>query len=205
MQGAAAGPSSADAPNALTLPAGLTAPHTDGSRLSERGVGLRDVAPLPGRLDRPSVVVLADEANGFVGGYAVQNSKAGKCSARPTASAAAGDLDPFFPRTDPSLTQRLSRVPLVSWQPEIRPANPPLLPTHRPRRLAEQVQPEVRTLPVRHRSTQRTTPDKSTGRQTQQPGCRRVPHARHGLSVCSQPRRPSPHTHRPAGRRVAAG
>ena len=133
-----------------------------GQWLSACGAESHDVASLPGRFDCPRVVALADVANSLVGGYAIEHSDTGQGSASPTVATAAGDLDPLLDRAAPSLAQRVPRVDVVTWQPVVRPADAPIFPTHWLRRVAEQVQPEVRTLCVGRWSTQPTTPDNST-------------------------------------------
>jgi hypothetical protein len=82
-------------------------------RDKSRGAESLDVAALPGRLDRPSVVVLSDKGDGLTGGYAVQHGETGEGSARPAAPAAAGDLHAFVLGSAPCLAQRVSRVILV--------------------------------------------------------------------------------------------
>src|SRR5664280_8942 len=88
---------------------------TRGSRFgtASRGAESLDVAGLPGRLDRPSVVVLADEGDRLTGGYAIQHGQTAEGSARPAAPAAAGDFHPFVLGPAPCLAQRISRVVLV--------------------------------------------------------------------------------------------
>lgn len=136
-------------------------------RLQLHGAESHDVAPLPGRLDRPAVVALAYKGDGMIGRYAIQHRKTGERSARPAAPSAASDLDSLAPSSTPRLTQRVPRVSLVDRQPQVRPTNPSLFPVHGRRRgPAQQVEPKVRRHTIRHRLPQATAPDRSTGRQT---------------------------------------
>lgn len=69
-----------------------------------------DVAALPGRLDRPGVVVLSDGVDRLTGGYAIQH---GETSQGRTTPAAASDFHSFILGSAPRLAQRVSRVVLV--------------------------------------------------------------------------------------------
>jgi len=71
------------------------------------------VAALPGRLDRPSVVVRSDEGDRLTGGYAVQHGKTREGSSRPAAPTAAGHFHAFVLGPAPCIAQRVSRVVLI--------------------------------------------------------------------------------------------
>lgn len=79
-------------------------------RTTSRGVEALDVAALPGRLNRPRVVVLADERDRLVGGHTIQNCKTCEGGARPAAPAPTGDFHAFVLGSAPCLAQRVSRV-----------------------------------------------------------------------------------------------
>ena len=87
-----------------------------GQRHPVRRVPPHDVAALPGRLRRPSVVVLSHEGDGLISGYAVQHGKTGERSqrsARPSAPAAVYDFHALFGCSAPCLAQPVSRVALI--------------------------------------------------------------------------------------------
>lgn len=79
-------------------------------RTTSRSVEALDVAELPSRLNRPRVVVLADERDRLVGGHTIQNCKTCEGGARPAAPAATGDFHAFVLGSAPCLPQRVSRV-----------------------------------------------------------------------------------------------
>jgi hypothetical protein len=84
-----------------------------GQRHPAGGDESHDVAALPGRLRRPSVVVLSHEGDGLISGYAVQHGKTGERSARPSAPAAACDFHALIGCSAPCLAQPVSRVALI--------------------------------------------------------------------------------------------
>lgn len=120
-------------------------PRSGGSTYGTASGGAEslNVAALPGRLDRPSVVVLSDEGNCLVGGHAVQHSETGEGGARSTATATASDFDSFGLCSPPSHGQSVSCVIIIPGQPEVRPPNPTHVPAQASRWFAEQVEPEV--------------------------------------------------------------
>ena len=72
-----------------------------------------DVPPLPRRLDRTSVVALADECHRRMARHTVQHRNAGQGSTGPAAPAATGDLHPLRLGAVPGLPQRILRVTAV--------------------------------------------------------------------------------------------
>jgi lactoylglutathione lyase len=62
-------------------------------------------AALPERLDRPGVVVLADECHRPTGGHAVEDREARQGGPRAAPASGAGDLDPVRLRASPRLAQ----------------------------------------------------------------------------------------------------
>lgn len=147
-----------------------------------------DVAALPRRLHRPTVVVTPDEGEGSGGRDAVEHGQAGQGRARPTTTAAARNFNPLvggpFPGFDESGPRRRS----VGGEAEVRPADPAGRPARRVRFTTEQVEPELGKWTIRKWCTQATTSHQATARQHQDPLLLRIPavrHHRHGTAARS--------------------
>src|SRR5690625_1281047 len=96
-----------------------------------------NVSALPGSLDRPQVVVPADERHGFVSGHAVEHRYAGECGTGPSAAATTCNLHALCGCTAPGFVQCFLRVIAVGGQSKVRPADPPRVPWHGLRLLVE--------------------------------------------------------------------
>jgi hypothetical protein len=79
---------------------------------------IADVASLPGSLDRPRVIVLANDSTTLVGGNAVAHGEAGNSGSGSAEPAAAGDLDSLVRRSAPNLVPRRKCVALIGWPPQ---------------------------------------------------------------------------------------
>src|SRR6201996_8731868 len=118
-----------------------------------------DEAALPRGLHGAGVVVRSDVVHGLAYGQTVKNGDAGEGSPGPAKAAHARDLDALRRRPLPRLGERFPRGGLVSWQPEVRPGDPPVLPGHAAHRAAHHVKAELRVGPAGIRPAQATPPD----------------------------------------------
>jgi hypothetical protein len=151
------------------------------------GLGLaeaRDVATLPGGLDRPRVVVRSNVGDRFARRYVVQHRQTRQRGAGSAPAAAARDLNPLGGRATPGFSERVPRIQAVCGQPEVRPADPPALPRRRPRSRVQQVNTELRLNSVWFWLTQSATTDQSTRRQRHDTGRTRAPrpHGSHAIA-----------------------
>ena len=146
-----------------------------------------DVAALPGRLDGPGVVGPPYEGDGLACRHPVDDGEAGQRRTRAAAPTSAGHSDPLHDCPFPRLDQPAAGLLPVTGQPEVRPAQPPLLPGCRRRSAAEQVQAERRLRPRRHAPAQAPPPDQAPGRQPDHPGRARLPPRRHAAHPNSCP------------------
>jgi hypothetical protein len=125
------------------------------------------------------IVVLPDEGNGLPSWQPIDHGKAGQCGPRPSAAAAAGDLNAFRWGSFPGFSEDVPCVDPIAGQQEVRPPHPAGLPGSRWRRPAEQVHSESWPWPGRERSSQAAAPDEPAGWQLNHAGAGRVPGARH--------------------------
>ena len=86
----------------------------------------------------------ADVADCVAVGYSIEYGEARQGGTSATSSARAGDLHALGFGPGPRFLKCIARVRVVGGKPEVGPGNPPACPLDRGRRLAQQIQREVR-------------------------------------------------------------
>src|SRR5690606_19580859 len=111
----------------------------------------------------------------LVGGDAVEHGEARQRGPGATVPTATGDLDTLGGRPGPGLTESVGGGARIRRQPEVAPAQPPVLPREWWRFLAEQVEAERRRGAGEEWRTHSSAADEAPRRETEDARCRGLP------------------------------
>lgn len=114
--------------------------------------GLLELYTEDARFESPLVARILDQTSGMLRGHD-QLREFFERGAGPPTAAAARDLHPLRRSTTPSFVQRALGIAGVRGQPEVRPANPPRVPSERLWLFTEKVDPELGSDAVGRRAT----------------------------------------------------